>query len=106
MAAEEYSWRKTKCYFAGALLVNLEDIEYKRSQDVEVFHGTDGEPSGWGSGEVTGDGKLTVSGQEYQKIMDFAVAQGYDMLKMPPIPIIIVIESSVDGKQNSPPDGK
>ncbi|MCL2154042.1 MAG: hypothetical protein FWH53_00100 [Leptospirales bacterium] len=93
MSAEEYSWRNTDIYFGGRLLVNVEKINYKRSTDVEVFYGNDGEPSGWGRGEIKGEGSITVSGQEYTNIIDFAVAFGYDLLKMPPIPLIIIEKS-------------
>lgn len=94
MAAEEYSWRNLDIYFAGRLLVNVEDVSYKRTSENEVFYGNDGEPSGWGRGEIKGDGSITVSGQEYSNIIDFAVAYGYDLLKMPPIPLIIMERSN------------
>jgi|GEM_PF-2156496 hypothetical protein len=93
MSAEEYSWRNTDVYFGARLLVNVEEVSYKRTSENEVFYGNDGEPSGWGRGELKGDGSITVSGQEYAQILDFAVAQGYDLLKMPPIPLIIVEKS-------------
>jgi hypothetical protein len=94
MAAEEYSWRNTEVYFAGRLLINCEKVSYKRTCESEVFYGNDGEPGGYGRGEIKGEGSLTVSGQEYASLIDFAVAQGYDLLKMPPIPIIIIEKSN------------
>lgn len=94
MSAEEYSWRNTEVWIAGRLMVNVEEVSYKRTSENEVFYGNDGEPTGWGRGELKGDGSLTVSGQEYAQIIDFAVAYGYDILKMPPLPILIIEKSS------------
>ena len=88
MSLEEYSWRNSKIIFAGRTLINVTEFSYKRGQEVEVFHGNDGEVSGYGVGNISGDGKIVVSGQEYEKIIDFAVAQGYDILKMPALPLI------------------
>lgn len=92
--AEEYSWRNQEILLAGRTLVNCEEFKYERSAETEVFYGTDGEPSGWGQGEIKGEGSLKVSGQEHQHILDFATAQGYDLLKMPPIPIVVVQKSN------------
>jgi hypothetical protein len=93
MSAEEYSWRNLECYFAGRLLINLEEVNYKRDQEIEVFYGPDGEPTGWGSGEIKSEGSISISGQEYSNIIDYAVAYGYDILKMPPLPLILIIKS-------------
>jgi len=94
MSAEEYGWSKTDILVAGKLMINVESFSFKRSADVEVFYGNDGEPSGWGVGEIKSEGELEVSGQEYSNILEFAIAQKYDLLKIPPLPIIIVEKSS------------
>ncbi|HNX58372.1 MAG TPA: hypothetical protein PKK43_04695 [Spirochaetota bacterium] len=93
MAKEEYSWRNTEVYVAGRLLVNCTKASYKRTTEVEVFTDNDGEPSGWGRGDIKGEGSITVSGQEFAILIDFAIAQGYDLLKMPPIPLLIIEKS-------------
>lgn len=92
---EEYSWKNTKVILGGRTLVNTEEISYKMKQEIEVYTDQEGQPSAWGAGETTGEGSLKVSGSEYQNILDFAAAFGYDLLKMPPLPFII-IESSPD----------
>ncbi len=92
---EEYSWKNTKAILGGRTLVNAEEVSYKLKTEIEVFTDNEGQPSAWGQGETTGEGSLKVSGQEYMNILDFAVAFGYDLLKMPPLPFII-IESSSD----------
>lgn len=86
---EEYSWKNTKCILGGRSLVNTEEISFKLKQDVEVYTDQEGQPSAWGGGEITGDGSLKVRGSEYQAILDFAAAFGFDLLKMPPLPLII-----------------
>lgn len=88
MSVEEYSWAKVDITLMGRLLINVDDFEYKRTQEIEVFHGNGQEPTGWGRGEIKGEGKVTVSGAEYASIIDFAAAYGYDILKLPPFPII------------------
>lgn len=93
MAAQEYCWKDTDILFSGQLLINVEEAEYKLTADIEVFYGNDGDPSGWGQGETKGEGSITVSGQEYSKIIDFAVAWGWNLLKMPPLPLIIIEKS-------------
>ncbi|MBN8220689.1 MAG: hypothetical protein J0L53_07175 [Spirochaetes bacterium] len=90
---EEYSWKRTKTILAGRTLVNAEEISFKLKQEIEVYTDNDGNPSSWGSGEITGEGSLKVRGSEYQAILDFAAAYGYDLLKMPPLPLIIQEES-------------
>lgn len=93
MSAKEYCWNDTDIYFSGRLLINCEEASYKLSADVEVFYGNDGDPSGWGQGETKGEGSISVSGQEYAKMIDFAAAWGYNMLKQPPMPLIILEKS-------------
>ncbi len=93
MSVEEYSWKKTKNILGGRTLVNAEESSYKMKTEVEVYTDNEGQPSSWGQGETTGEGSLKVSGQEWMNIIDFAAAQGWDILKMPPLPLIIIVES-------------
>lgn len=90
---QEYNWKNTKNILGGRTLVNAEECGYKMKSEIEVYTDNEGQPSAWGEGEVTGEGSLKVSGSEYQNILNFAVAQGYDILKMPPLPLIIIAES-------------
>lgn len=91
---EEYSWKNTKAILGGRTLVNCEEINYKMTTELEVFTNMSGDPDSWGQGDTKGDGSLKVSKQEWMHIIDFAVAQGYDILKMPPLPLIIIVESN------------
>lgn len=89
----EYCWRNCDILLGGRKLINALELGFKRTQEVEKFFGNDGEVSGYGVGNISADGKLQVSGQEYAKVLDFAVAQGYDLLKMPAIPLIAELAS-------------
>lgn len=91
---EEYSWKNTEVILGSRTLVNVEEVSYKMSTELEVFTDMEGQPNSWGQGDTKGEGSLKVSKQEWQHIIDFAVAQGYDLLKMPPLPLIIRTKSS------------
>ena len=92
-SVEEYSFKNTEALFAARKLVNLEEIKYSAKIEIEVYTGNDGEPSSWGRGETKYNGSLQIAGSEYAKIIDFAVSFGYNLLQMPPIPLIIIEKS-------------
>ena len=92
-SVEEYSFKNTEILFSGRKMINVEEAKYKGKIEIEVFTGNDGEPSSWGRGETKYDGMIKVAGSEYQAIIDFAVAFGYNILQMPPVPLIIIEKS-------------
>lgn len=92
-APQEYGWRNCECLLNGRKLINATEFGFKRSVEIEKFFGTDGEVSGYGLGNISADGKLVVSGQEYASILDFAIAEGWDLLKAPAMNIIYEMKS-------------
>jgi hypothetical protein len=90
---ELYAWEKTEIALPHGTLIGVTDIEYGDEVDTRHVHGKGGKPLGFSRGNYSAEGKLTLLREEYQRLLDYARAQGRPFYRLPPFPITVAYAS-------------
>ncbi len=91
---ENYSWSNYTATVMGRTLIGIKSLDYDKSQKVESTYGKGSDPTGWGKGQKESSGKLTITEEEYKKLVLASVPVGGDPLDLPPFPIVGLLEKS------------
>lgn len=84
-----YDWESITVGLPTGTLIGIQSIEYKDSKEKEMVYGKGAAPVGRGEGNYKAEGKLTVSRDEYQNILDYCKQVGKAFFRLPPFPITV-----------------
>lgn len=87
MSEENFSYSNWSAIVGARTMIGIESLDYDHEIAVEVFHGKGSEPVGWGTGVEKGNGKMTITDEEYNKMVTLSAAYGGRVTKLPPFPI-------------------
>ncbi|MDQ7790053.1 MAG: hypothetical protein U1D96_05395 [Eubacteriales bacterium] len=83
-----YDWEDIDVRLPGmGSLVGIDGIEYSDQKDIELAHGRGSNPRGYGAGNYSAEGKLTLSKEAHRDLIKLAKARGKSIYTLPPFDI-------------------
>lgn len=86
---KRYAWEDITIYLPFGQLLDVDDIEYNDKQDLAPVYGKGALPRGYGMGNYSAEGKLTLTREEFLRLVDYAKGQGKSIYRLPPFPISV-----------------
>ncbi len=94
---ELYMYSGYSAIVGARTMIGIESLDYDHELAVEVFHGKGEDPVGYGTGVAKGSGKMTITLEEFEKLVVAAAPWKGNPTKLPPFPITGIATKS-DGK--------
>ena len=95
---EAYSWKDYSATILGRTLVGIQEINDDSEVEVKTHYGKGDKPVSYGQGNWKGSGKMTLSMEEYEKIVIVAAPYGGNIEFLPPFPVVGLLETT-DGRK-------
>jgi len=86
---KSYSWEDISVVLPYGEIVGFTDIEYSESKEFEPVYGKGSNPYGYGSGNYSAEGKVTLSREEHGKLVAYAKKLGRSLTTLPPFTISV-----------------
>ncbi len=86
---KKYSWEDITITLPHGVLIDVEGIEYSDQKEIEALHGRGSDATGYGTGNYTAEGKVTLKKEEFDKMVDYAKSKNIPLYKLPPFPITV-----------------
>lgn len=86
---QNYSWEDITIQLPYGTLVGIEDIEYSDEKELEANYGKGSNPTGYGVGNYSGSGKLTLKREEFQRLLEHVKQNSDTLYGLKPFPIIV-----------------
>jgi len=84
-----YDWESIEIILPHGPLVQVESIEYGDKQEAEAIYGKGARPVGYGRGNYSAEGKLTIRREELSRLEAYARSLGKNIYTLPPFPIVV-----------------
>lgn len=83
-----YDWEDIDLRLPGmGSVVGVENIEYSDQVDIEAAYGKGSNPRGYGKGNYSAEGKITLSKEAHRDLIKTAKAKGKTIYTLPPFDI-------------------
>lgn len=86
---KRYSWEDITARMPHGVLLDIDSIEYSDERETEAIYGKGSSPRGWGAGNYSAKGKLTLLKEEFDRLVDYAKQLGVALYRIPPFPITV-----------------
>jgi hypothetical protein len=86
---KSYGWEDISTVLPYGEAIGIQNVEYSDSKELDPTYGRGSNPTGYGAGNYSAEGKITVSKEEYNKFIDYAKKLGTPLYKVPPFPIVV-----------------
>lgn len=87
---QSYDWESIEVNLPYGPIIQIESIEYGDKQEAEANYGRGDKPTGFGQGNYSAEGKLTIKREELIKLEAYRVAQKKaSIYKLPLFPIVV-----------------
>lgn len=86
---KRYAWEDISVHLPIGQLLDIENIEYSDKQGVEATYGTGAMPRGYGMGNYSAEGKLTLKREEFLRLVDYGKTLGRSIYRLPPFPVSV-----------------
>lgn len=86
---KKYSWEDISTVLPYGEMIDFENVEYSDGKEVEPTYGKGSNPVGYGEGNYSAEGKLTMLKTEYDKLTAYASKQGKGIYTLKPFPIVV-----------------
>lgn len=86
---KKYSWEDISLMLPYGEMVGILSIDYSDGKEVEALYGKGSNPIGYGSGNYSAEGKMSMQKDEYDKLSKYAQKTGKGIYKMAPFPIVV-----------------
>ncbi|MDI3547887.1 MAG: hypothetical protein PWR10_1539 [Halanaerobiales bacterium] len=86
---KNYSWEDITIQLPYGTLIDIEDIEYSDEKETEANYGKGSNPTGYGEGNYSANGKLTLKREEFQRLLDYVKKNSKTLYGLDPFPIIV-----------------
>lgn len=73
---KNFSWEDVSITFPHGVMIEIEEIEYSDKKDDEEQYGKGSNPTGYGSGNYSAEGKAKMKREEYEKFTTALFALG------------------------------
>lgn len=87
---KQYGWEDISVNFPNGVLVGITEIEYSDKKDIEALYGKGSNPTGYGEGNYSSEGKAKLSRSEFENLTSALTAEGAkSVYRHKPFPIIV-----------------
>lgn len=84
---KRFGWEDLTVFMPIGLMIDLKEIEYDTEMEVEHAYGQGSAPRGWQRGNWKGEGKMTMSREQYDLLLEYCRSQGRTIYTLPPFRI-------------------
>lgn len=86
---KKYSWEDISVVLPYGEMIDFQNIEYNDSKEIEAVYGKGSNPTGYGAGNYSAEGKVTLLKEEHDKFVAYAKKQGRSLYGIPPFTITV-----------------
>lgn len=86
---KNYSWEDITIQLPYGTLIDVEDIEYSDEKETEANYGKGSNPTGYGEGNYSATGKMTLKREEFQRLLDHVKKNSKTLYGLEPFPVIV-----------------
>lgn len=86
---KKYSWEDISVQLPHGDIVDFQNVDYSDGKEAEPVYGKGSNPTGYGTGNYSAEGKLTMLKEEHYKFIEWAKKQGKSLYKLPPFPVAV-----------------
>lgn len=86
---KRYAWEDITIRMPHGVLLDVDSIEYNDSKESEAVYGKGAQPRGYGGGNYSAKGKLSLLKEEHDRLVDYAKKLGVGLYRIPPFPISV-----------------
>lgn len=84
-----YDWSDVTITLPYGTAIDIRDISYDDELDVGVLYGKGAKATRYGTGNYKAEGKMTVTKEEFEKMLAYAKKQGKALYGLDPFPITV-----------------
>ena len=89
-----YDWESIEVNLPSGPVLQIEAIEYGDKQEAEAIYGKGTAPVGYGQGNYSAEGKMTLKREELNRLEAYARKQGKTIYTLPLFPIVVSYANS------------
>ncbi|MCL4514151.1 MAG: hypothetical protein M1379_00930 [Firmicutes bacterium] len=86
---KRYDWEDVTIALPHGTLIDVEGIDYSDKKEVEAVYGKGTNPQGYGAGNYSAEGKLSLKREEFNRLVDYAKQNAKSLYGLPPFPISV-----------------
>lgn len=86
---KRYGWEDITIRLPHGPLLDVDSIEYSDKKEIEPVYGKGSSPRGYGTGNYSAEGKITLLREEYLRLVAHAKARGVSFYGLPPFTITV-----------------
>lgn len=86
---KKYSWEDISTVLPHGEMIDFQNVEYSDSKEMDPVYGKGSNPTGYGTGNYSAEGKLTLLKEEHDRYVEWAKKQGKSLYKIPPFPVTV-----------------
>lgn len=86
---KKYSWEDITIKLPHGTLVDVDSIDYSDKKEKEAIYGKGSNPQGYGTGNYSAEGKLSLRKEEFDKLVDHAKQNGGSLYGLKPFTITV-----------------
>jgi len=84
---KKYSWEDITATMPHGVLIDIDSIEYSDGKEMELQYGKGSLPTGYGTGNYSSEGKVSLMREEFNRLLNYAKGLGKSLYTLPPFPI-------------------
>lgn len=86
---KEYAWEDISIQLPYGTLIDITDIEYSDEKDREANYGKGSNPTGYGEGNYSAEGSMTLKREEFERLLEYAKENSKTLYGLEPFPIVV-----------------
>lgn len=86
---KKYSWEDISIVLPLGELIDVQNIDYSDSKEIEAVYGKGSNPTGYGAGNYSAEGKITLLKEEHDKLLQYVARTGKGIYTMSPFPVVV-----------------
>jgi len=86
---KRYAWEDITINLPHGEAVDVDSIEYSDKKEIEAIYGKGSNPRGYAEGNYSGEAKLTLLKEEFDRLIDYAKGNGGSPYRMKPFTITV-----------------
>ncbi|GAB6100438.1 hypothetical protein JCM16358_23170 [Halanaerocella petrolearia] len=86
---KSYDWESISIKLPYGTMIAIESIEYSDEKETEANYGKGSNPYGYGEGNYSAEGKLTIRREEFEKFVDYVKQNSETLYGLDPFPITV-----------------